>query len=155
MQRCCQVSWMGYFTIYFVLLYPIATSSTTNLIPITSCTPLSLLIHMNYFYVIIINITVIGWAHSATNSHITIHFHNRMTKRFLNSLPNVRVEFCKLTTKDYSKHLLSPCSGPDTRLSPLLTLCHLNVKYTIWQSNIFLLQHSILARFYLSWKIDS
>lgn len=45
---------------------------------------------------------------------------------------------------------------PDSRLNSLFTLCHFNVLIKfIWPSNVFLLQHHILARFYLFWKIDS
>ena len=63
--------------------------------------------HMNYFYVIFINITMIQSAHNAPNKHITFYFNNIMTNKFFNSLANSRVKFCRIITKDYSKHLQS------------------------------------------------
>lgn len=110
MQISCQVSWMGYFTTCFLLLYPIATSSTTNPIPITPHPPIYLHIHMNCFNVILINITMIQLAHNTMNRHTTLHFNNIMTKKFLNSLLNVRVEFCRIITKDYNRYLWSAWS---------------------------------------------
>lgn len=121
MQISCQVSWMGYFTTCFLLLYPISTSSTTNPIPITPHPPIYLHIHMNCFNVILINITMIQLAHNTMNRHTTLHFNNIMTKKFLNSLLNVRVEFCRIITKDYNRYLWSAWSVPDTGQGPLLT----------------------------------
>ena len=122
MQISCQVSWMGYFTTCFLLFIPLLHLLQQIPSPLTPHPLIYLHIHLNYFYVIFINITMIQSAHNALNKHITFHFNNIMTNKFFNSLANSRVKFCRIITKDYSKHLQSTWSMPDTELTPLLTL---------------------------------